>query len=158
MGVHVELRRVQPADLPLFYGFLCDPVAVRMAAFTPENPTDRAAHDAKWAQMLADDTVLVRTILADARPVGHIASWLLDGRRNVCYWIDRAAWGRGIASRALALYLELDPRRPLHASAAADNAASLRVLRTCGFLDVGSVQAHANARGEMITETLMELR
>jgi hypothetical protein len=33
--------------------------------------------------------------------VGHIASFDLEGHREVTYWIGREDWGRGIATRAL---------------------------------------------------------
>ena len=31
---------------------------------------------------------------------------MMEGDTELTYWIDRAAWGQGIASRALALFLE----------------------------------------------------
>ena len=53
---------------------------------------------------------------------------------HVGYWVDRALWGRGIASRALELLLREVVGRPLHATVATSNGASLRVLRKCGFV------------------------
>ena len=43
------------------------------------------------------------------------------------------------------------------ARAAADNAASLRVLAKCGFEVVGEDRGFANARGEEIDEYVLEL-
>jgi RimJ/RimL family protein N-acetyltransferase len=53
---------------------------------------------------------------------------------HVGYWIDRAYWGRGIASRALHLLLQEVAKRPLVATAATSNRASLRVLQKSGFV------------------------
>jgi RimJ/RimL family protein N-acetyltransferase len=65
------------------------------------------------------------------------------GQTEVTYWIERAAWGKGIATRALALLLELVTTRPLRARAASDNAGSLRVLQKCGFTAVGTETSFA---------------
>jgi RimJ/RimL family protein N-acetyltransferase len=71
--------------------------------------------------------------------------------------LDRSAWGRGIASRALELLLELVPARPLHARAASDNIASLRVLRKAGFEIIGAEISYASARKCEIEETILRL-
>jgi RimJ/RimL family protein N-acetyltransferase len=47
--------------------------------------------------------------------------------------------------------------RPLYASAARDNAASIRVLEKCGFTIRGSAKAFAGARGEEIEEVMLHL-
>jgi RimJ/RimL family protein N-acetyltransferase len=51
----------------------------------------------------------------------------------VGYWLGRSYWGRGIATRALALFLPLVPARPLYAHVASHNTGSMRVLVKCGF-------------------------
>ena len=58
----------------------------------------------------------------------------MDGEDHVGYWIDRAYWGKGIASRALHLLLREVAKRPLVATVATSNGASLRVLQKCGFV------------------------
>jgi RimJ/RimL family protein N-acetyltransferase len=79
----------------------------------------------------------------------------MEGETEVTYWIDRSAWGAGVASRALVLLLELVTVRPIHARAASDNVASLRVLSRAGFAVVGTERSYANARGSDIEETLL---
>lgn len=126
----VELRPVSESDLPLFYEHQLDPEAARMAAFTSR---DHDAFTTHWRKIMTDDTVILRTIVVDGEVAGNIVSWEQDGIREVGYWIDKALWGRGIATRALTLYLELDPVRPLHAHVAAHNVGSIRVLEKSGF-------------------------
>jgi RimJ/RimL family protein N-acetyltransferase len=60
-------------------------------------------------------------------------SWNSHGQREIGYWIDRAYWGRGVATAALSTFLRLEQTRPLYAGVAKHNAASLRVLQKCGF-------------------------
>lgn len=129
-----------------------------MAAFTAEDPGDRAAFDAHWQRIFANETNTVRTIVADGAVAGHIASFLRDGDLEVTYWIDRAMWGRGLATGALRAFLDVVTARPIHARAAADNIASLRVLERCGFLQCGRDRGFASARGEEIEELILVLR
>jgi RimJ/RimL family protein N-acetyltransferase len=121
---------VAESDLPLFYAHQLDPEATRMAAFTAR---DHAAFMAHWRKIMADERTIVKTILVEGEVAGNIVSWEEDGVREVGYWIDKAHWGKGIATRALTLYLELVSHRPLHAHVATHNVGSIRVLEKCGF-------------------------
>ena len=51
--------------------------------------------------------------------------------------------------------MELVPTRPLHARAASDNVASLRVLQKAGFTIVGTENSYATGRNSQIEETLL---
>ena len=128
--MNIQLREVEPGDLPLFFEHQRDPIAVEMVAFTSR---DRAAFDQHWAKLLANATNLVRTIVVDGQVAGNIGSFTRDGEREVGYWIDRAYWGRGVATAALSAYLGIEQTRPLYAGVAKHNVASLRVLQKCGF-------------------------
>lgn len=152
----VELREVHDSDLPVFYRQLNDPEALRMAAFTPKDPADRDAFDEHWKRIRSSPDVL-RTILADGDVVGSAAVYGEPGEREVTYWVDRAYWGRGVATAALRGLLAEVPERPLYARAAADNEGSLRVLRKCGFLVTAQARGFANARGEEIDEVVLHL-
>ncbi len=154
---NVILREVEPADLPIFYEQQRDPAGVYMAAFTMKDPNDRAAFDAHWARILADQQVLNRTILVEGRVAGSMASYLGDIGPEVTYWLGREFWGRGIATAALQEFLKVQTTRPLFARAAADNAGSLRVLQKCGFVITGQEQGYANAREQVIDEYVLEL-
>lgn len=151
------LRPVELGDLDHFFVQQRDPVARQMAAFTSADGGDRAAFDVHWARIMADPGIVNRTIECGGTIVGHVASFEQGGEREVTYWIARAHWGRGIATRALRSLIAELPMRPLHARAAADNAASIRVLTNCGFVACGTDRGFASARGAEIDEVLLRL-
>jgi RimJ/RimL family protein N-acetyltransferase len=155
--MEVALRPVHDSDLPVFFRLTNDPESVRMAAFTAKDPTDRDAFDAHWKRIRARDDVLNRTILVDGDVVGSVAVYGEPDEREVTYWIDRAYWGKGIATAALRDLLAEAPERPVHARVAADNAGSRRVLEKCGFRVSGHDRGFANARGEEIDELVLTL-
>jgi RimJ/RimL family protein N-acetyltransferase len=87
--------------------------------------------------------------------MGSVASFVFEGGTDVTYWVDRAAWGHGIASRALELLMDLVPDRPLHARAASDNVGSLRVLQKSSFKIIGTEHSFAPGRNSDIQETIL---
>lgn len=153
----VTLRDVEEDDLPVFFRHQRDPVAIRMAAFTAPDPSDRNAFEEHWARILDDDSVITQTIMVADDVVGYVASFVEEGKTEVTYWIDRSRWGQGIASRALAEFLGQVTTRPLHARVAKDNAGSLHVLQRCGFTVTGEDSGFAHGRGEVVEEFLLEL-
>ncbi|MFI5570572.1 GNAT family N-acetyltransferase [Streptomyces sp. NPDC051740] len=153
----IALRPVHDSDLPVFYRQLNDPEALRMAAFTPEDPADRAGFDAHWAHIRSSPGIVTRTVLGDGDVVGHAAVYGEPGEREVTYWVDRAHWGRGIATAALRGLLAEVGERPLYARVAADNAGSRRVLERCGFEVSARATAYAPARGAEIDELVLTL-
>ncbi|MFF5312180.1 GNAT family N-acetyltransferase [Streptomyces massasporeus] len=155
--MNVELRQVHDSDLPVFFRQMNDPESLSMAAFTPEDPADRAAFDTRWSRMRSSPDVVVRTVLADGDVVGSAGVYGVPGEREVTYWVDRAYWGKGIATQALRALLAEVPERPLYARAASDNAGSLRVLEKCGFRVTAAARGYAPARGAEIDETVLVL-
>jgi RimJ/RimL family protein N-acetyltransferase len=157
----VRLRPVQADDMEPYFAMMADPEANWMAAFTPLQPADRTAFDARWARILANSTGLVRTVVLVGEHGEEVAGSILryeeEGRNEVSYWIDRALWGRGIGSAALRLFLAEQTQRPLYARAAADNGASLRLLERAGFVRCGQERGYANARGQEIDEVVLVL-
>jgi RimJ/RimL family protein N-acetyltransferase len=132
---HVELRPVQPDDLPVFFEDQADPVAAAMASFPSK---DRESFDAHWARILGDEGNLVRTIELDGKPAGNIGSWEQDEERYVGYWVSREHWGKGVATAALTALLDVVRTRPLHAHVVTTNPGSIRVLEKCGFRRVAA--------------------
>jgi RimJ/RimL family protein N-acetyltransferase len=151
----IALRPVADADLDALFDQMRDPESVWMAAFTPGDPDDRTAFDVHMAKVRSSPDNTLRAITCDGQFVGTVSSFVLDGETDVTYWIDRAVWGRGIASRALELLMDLVPTRPLHARAASDNAGSLRVLQKSGFKIIGTENSFAPGRKSEIEETIL---
>ncbi|QFZ16190.1 GNAT family N-acetyltransferase [Saccharothrix syringae] len=153
----VALRPIDDADLDALFDQMRDPESVRMAAFTAADPDDRGAFDRHMAKLRASPDITLRAVTHQGRLVGTISSFVVEGDTEVTYWVDRSAWGRGVASAALGLLLDLVPVRPLYARAASDNAGSLRVLHKAGFAIVGTEVSYANARNAEIEETVLRL-
>ena len=126
----MRLRGVTEDDLPVFFEHQRDPEANRMAAFPPR---DRDVFMAHWATILRDASDFVRTVLLDGEVAGNVVAFDYEGRREVGYWIGRAFWGKGVATRALRSFLAEVTERPIYAGVAEHNVASIRVLEKCGF-------------------------
>ena len=153
----IALRPIEDADLDALFDQMRDPEAVQMAAFTAEEPDDRNAFDAHMARVRSSPDIMLRAVTRDGQLVGHIASFPFGDQTEVTYWIDRPTWGCGIASQALELLLALETARPIHARAASDNIASLRVLQKAGFKIIGTENSFAPARNSVIEETILRL-
>lgn len=138
MKSEVYIRDVEDGDLELFFEHQRDPESTEMAAF-PARDRDRFL--AHWAKIRADETVSTQTIVVDGHVAGNVGSWDQSGMRAVGYWIDRAYWGRGVATRALARFLGQVKERPLYAWVAAHNVGSIRVLQKCGFTQIAAEDA-----------------
>lgn len=153
----VLLRDAAEGDVPVFFEHQLDADAIHMAAFTAEDPSDRASFAAHWNRILADETIVKKTVLLDGRVAGHVSSFEQSGEREVTYWLGREYWGRGVATAALREFLRHDATRPLYARAAKDNLGSIRVLQKCGFEISGEDRGFANARGEEVEEFVLTL-
>jgi RimJ/RimL family protein N-acetyltransferase len=149
------LREIEDRDLGVLFEHSRDRDAIRMAAFTSPEADDRTNFERRWARLRSDASTTNRVVEIDGRVVGHIASFDLEGHREVTYWIGREDWGRGIATRALQEFLQLEATRPLYAHAASDNAASIRVLTKCGFRIVGEGREFAHGRNEETDEVVL---
>ena len=135
---NVTIRPVLGEELPILFEHQRDPEANAMAAFPAR---DREAFMEHWAKILSDPSCEARAIELDGRVAGNVGSFEFEGRREVGYWIDRALWGRGVATRALVAFLQQETRRPLFAGVVPQNAGSIRVLEKCGFERTGETGA-----------------
>jgi len=153
----VALRPVEAQDLDAIFEMMRDPEAVRMAAFTADDPNDRIAFEAHMANIMSSSEVRFRAILRNTRFVGTIGSYPSEGVNEVTYWLDRACWGQGVATSALRLHLAEIPVRPIRARVATDNTGSFRVLQKAGFHSIGVEVSFAAGRAAEIEETILEL-
>ena len=158
-GVHdmtptVLLRSVEDPDIEVFFDHQADPQAVEMAAFPARDKDPFAAH---WAKIRGDDTLFVRTIVADGVVAGNILSWPDSGQQLLGYWVGRDFWGRGVATQALALLADEVSIRPLYAHVVRHNVGSIRVLEKCGFRRDPGEEAKVSAPDDGIEELIYVL-
>jgi len=128
------LREVEREDLPFFFEHQLDLEATSMAGFPARDERSFMAH---WSRIMDDESVVKKTILFYGEVAGNIVSFVQSGEREVGYWISKEYWGRGVATLALAAFLDLEVRRPLYAHVILGNAASIRVLEKGRFRITG---------------------
>jgi len=155
--LNIQLRRAELADLELFFQFQLDPEANYLAAFTAKDPTDKAAYLSKYGKLLNDPTVNNQTILVDNTILGSVAKFVIEGDTEITYWLDKKFWGRGVATKALQIFLNIETHRPIFARVAFDNWGSQKVLEKCGFIQIGKDKGFANARQAEIEEFIYQL-
>lgn len=143
------LRTVRQDDLQTFFEHQRDPIAAELAAFPSR---EREAFDAHWAKILSGSGLWVRTVEIDGAVAGHVCAFQQEGRWEIAYWIGRNHWGQGIGAKAVAEFLTLFTTRPIFATVAAHNRASLRILEKAGFGFVGRQPA-----GDGIEEVTVRL-
>lgn len=153
----IALRPLVDDDADALFRMMQDPESVKMAAFTSDDPTDRARFDAHLARLRTDPEITYRVITYDGVIAGSISSFVIEGETELMYWIDRHLWGQGVASRAVELFLAAMRERPLHARAASDNAGSLHVLQKAGFKTQRTEVSYARGRDTDVEETILRL-
>lgn len=131
--------------------------AVQMAAFTRADPSDRAAFDVHYQRIRNDPTVTLRAVDDVNGLVGTVASFMMEGAREVSYWIDPAPWGEGRASAALGEFLRVEATRPLLARVAQHNIGSAKVLTRSGFVQTGAETSYADGLGREVVEHIYQL-
>jgi RimJ/RimL family protein N-acetyltransferase len=153
----IHLREMTDEDLELFFHWQSDADAVRMAAFTSADPSDREAFDRHRERIRLDPDVLERAICDEQGLAGMVASFTIEGDRELTYWVDPARWGQGIASEGLRQFLRLETRRPVYARVAEHNIGSASVVRRLGFVECGEDSAWANGVARIVTEKTYRL-
>jgi len=121
----VRLRSVEDRDLDVFFDHQVDPKAIEMAAFPARDkdqfaaPGRRSAPTTPWLCARSRRTTSSPATSAAGRTMGGACSG---------YWVGREYWGRGVATKALARFVEEVSTRPLYAHVAVRNVGSIRVL------------------------------
>jgi len=141
----VSLRPVHLDDLPTLYAFESDPAWLAMAMLKPRSED---AFNAIWKPIAAgaSENIIQRAILIGDEVCGTVGCQLRDEKWSIGYGLGVPFWGKGIASRALGLFLATVSTRPLFATTAATNAASIRVLQKHGFVLQSSQYEPATGR------------
>jgi RimJ/RimL family protein N-acetyltransferase len=127
----ILLRPVREADLPILFEQQLEPEASAISAYPSKDLGEFMRH---WEGILKNKAIVARTIVYKEKIAGHIVCWKEKYEQQVGYWIGKSLWGRGIASAALAEFLQEVKIRPLYAHVANHNLASKRVLEKCGFV------------------------
>lgn len=153
----LTLKPTTLSDIEIQFGFQLDPEANYLAAFTQKDPFDKQAYMEKYSKFLTDDTIHPQTIWLDGVMVGSIAKYMMHGDAQITYWIDKAYWGKGIASAAVKAFLGIESARPIFGCTAFDNFGSQRVLEKAGFVRVGSDRGFANGRNAEVEEFIYKL-
>ena len=144
----VELRAVRPEDVETFYQNQRDVEANRLVGSVPRS---REAFIAHWENTASDPDVRRMSVTLGGRLAGYVGSFVRGRDREVCYWLGRAFWNQGIATRALARFLEGESVCPLWARVSRRNPGSIRVLEKCAFVRDRD-DRYVNAAGETIDE------
>lgn len=155
MPDNIQLRDVIEADLPIFFEHQLDPEATQMAAFPSRTREGFMAH---WTKIMAEDSVVLKTILFNGIVAGNMVCFEQLGEREVGYWLGREYWGKGIATLALEQFLKQIKTRPLYAHVAKQNVASRRVLEKCGFKVSGEDRFFSQIMGNDIEEYILILK
>jgi RimJ/RimL family protein N-acetyltransferase len=138
MSGEVLLRDVEDADTEVFFAHQQDADAARRVRFTPR---DHDAFVTHWTtRVVGDPGVFVQAVTVDGEVAGNIVAWWEGERRFLGYWFGREFWGRGVGTRAVALFLERERHRPIYADPFSGNVASVRLLERCGFRREGTIQ------------------
>ncbi|GAA1509165.1 GNAT family N-acetyltransferase [Streptomyces synnematoformans] len=135
MTEELRLRDVVEEDLEVFLAHEHDPENVRRSRFPPRERERFMTH---WREtILRDPTCLVQTVAVDGRTAGGVVAWWDGDRRFLGYVFGREFWGRGIGTRAVGRFLELERHRPLYADPYVGNTGSVRLLEKLGFRRTG---------------------
>jgi RimJ/RimL family protein N-acetyltransferase len=156
-GVDLTLRPTEISDLEHLFLFQLDAEAGYLAAFMPEDPSDKNAYIKKYEGLLTNPTVNMQTILVDENIAGSISKFEIEGEAEITYWIDKKFWGQGIATTALKYLLSIESTRPIFGRVAFDNLGSQKVLEKCGFVKIGKDKGFANARQTEIEEFIYKI-
>lgn len=155
--MNISIRRSVESDLQVFFQNQADEEANYMAAFTSENPNDKEAYITKWKRLLTVESVHMQSILLDDVLIGCVVKFVMGGDADITYAISKEHWGKGITTKAVKLFLELEHTRPLYGRVANDNYGSQKVLENSGFKKIGNNVDFANARGKEIEEYIYSI-
>lgn len=154
MPTNVELRPVLTEDVALFFEHHLEVRPLPVGASLDER---QATFIAGWSQMLADKSVLARTIVSEGDVAGYVVCARQREQPTISSWLGRRFWGHGIATKAVKAFVDLVEERPVYARVAYDNLAALQVLRKTGFAIIGHDSFFSESHGYEIDEIICAL-
>ncbi len=148
---NVQLRLYALDDADRLAVLLNDPDVTAMTASIPY-PYARSDAEAFLSNARNEEGRIVgRAILLDGELVGGVGLGPRPGgAEELGYWVGKAYWGQGIATRAVGLFLDVLREQgvsaPLHAKTVRTNEASQKVLLANGFTFAGEGECITPAR------------
>ena len=148
--VRLELRRPQPLDAEaIFSRYSSDPDVTRLVGWPMHRSIDDARafvsySDSEWARWPAGPYLIFER--GGALVGGTGLGFETASRAQTGYVLARDAWGRGLATEALAAMVGLARAcavRRLYALCHHSHRASARVLEKCDFAREGVLRAYA---------------
>lgn len=158
------LAPTRPEDAARAFEIQSDPAVtrgLRLAGFPPE-PAELDAWFVAHAQERADGTALRFAVRLEGRMIGVADVDEISGDAGeLGYWLEREAWGRGLATEAAAALVtfafEELGLRVLRSGCAVDNPGSAGVLTRLGSARTGRVRLPYRSRGCDVAHDLFEL-
>ncbi len=100
------------------------------------------------------------SIRLDGEMVGYIEILFpLQDKQQISYWVKQQYWGQGVASSSVGLLLKgLSPEiasKPIFATVAEHNVASVRILENYGFVVIAHREAQSAYDGKKIMKTVL---
>ena len=135
----LSLTPIARADFTAIFALQHDTAGARLAGVEGEF-VEEEVFNRNMEQNIASDAsqATVFTIREHGIIAGYIGVFEgAGGNLQLSYWLHSQFWGRGMGTRALALFLAHLPRqvieRPLYAAVVEENEASKRMLKRAGF-------------------------
>lgn len=148
---NVHLRPYVLEDADRLAVLLNDPDVTAMTSSIPY-PYARSDAEAFLSNARNEKGRIVgRAITLDGELVGGIGLGPRpNGREELGYWVGKPYWGNGVATRAVALFLDILRAKsltgPIHATTMRSNTASQKVLLSNGFVFTGEGECITPAR------------
>ena len=157
----LTLKPLAEADFGALYHVQNDDEAAWVAGGGAHR--DRDAFTQRMANIVKGDQMqcAMQVMWAQGTIAGYLAHFIRDGKnREVSLWLDRAVWGKGLATRAMHMFLSGLPDQikaePIFARVVDGNDASARVMEKNGFFNVGRDKFYSDIRSCEVSETLFK--
>ena len=151
----VSLRPLRAADLPVWYGYLSDPVVYEHTSWNLQSIDELAPY--VWSPAVSEPSNLLRFAIADRATdqllgtAGFHTVSAQNRTAELAYDVSPTHWGRGIASHVCGLltgwgHTSANLLR-VQATVLVSNDRSARVLERCHFEREGLLRSYRLVRG-----------